>query len=515
MPACRKVVRRVVLKVGGRSRSPDCIPVAWRYAALQQATASTCSPRILAFGQVYRLSVFCCFASDPSGKLSSGCVVSSVRTGKLIAMASITPPASRSYVARRGLALQQYGLGLLLAAVVPTFAFALTLNAGHVADIQLMTGIGCALAITAGFVGFRKLHLFPGSYSSYILMSLSIAYAALAITMLMLRLDYSRAQLATSYAIAIVFFAVFQIAIIDRQRMRLALVPGGRSSQAPSVRHVQWKRLTSPDGDVSDVDGIVVDLRHDHSPSWASKIADFALSGFPVYHTSDTFELLTGRVEVHHLSENTLGSINPNDVYMRAKSTFDRVMALLLLIVLLPLLLVLALAIKLDSPGPVLFTQTRIGQRARPFRIFKLRTMIPEHLMPPLDADLAHRQAITADDDPRITRLGRILRRYRFDELPQLLNILLGDMSFIGPRPEAKALTEWYEREIPFYHYRHIIKPGLTGWAQVNQGHVAEIHDVRDKLYLDFYYVKYFSPWLDVLIVFRTALIVLTGFGAK
>jgi lipopolysaccharide/colanic/teichoic acid biosynthesis glycosyltransferase/heme/copper-type cytochrome/quinol oxidase subunit 4 len=423
--------------------------------------------------------------------------------------------SSRSRVARRSLALRQYILGLLLAVVIPTAAFAVVLNSGQVADIQILTAVGCAISLSVGFMSFRRLHLFPGSYSGYIVMSLSAAYGALAVVMLMLRLDYSRPQLSMSYIIAVTFFALFQIGVIDRQRLRLALVPGGRTGSPPSARRVDWKHLASPQDDVSDVEGVVVDLRHDHPPAWSSGIAQYALAGIPVYHTSDAYELLTGRVEVHHLSENTLGSLNPNDFYLRAKSIIDQVAALILLVFLIPLFIVLAIAIKMDSPGPVIFMQQRIGQRAHPFRIFKLRTMIPEHLMPPVAEDAAHRLAITEDNDPRITRFGRFLRRYRFDELPQLINILMGDMSFIGPRPEAHTLTEWYEREIPFYHYRHIIKPGLTGWAQVTQGHVAEIHDVRDKLYLDFYYIKYFSLWLDVVIVLRTGLIVLTGFGAK
>ena len=107
------------------------------------------------------------------------------------------------------------------------------------------------------------------------------------------------------------------------------------------------------------------------------------------------------------------------------------------------------------------------------------------------------------------------MRRSRIDELPQIINIIRGEMSWIGPRPEAVQLSEWYEDEIPFYRYRHIVRPGITGWAQVNQGHVAEINDVNIKLHYDFYYIKFFSFWLDVLITIRTIGIMLTGFGAK
>ncbi len=118
-------------------------------------------------------------------------------------------------------------------------------------------------------------------------------------------------------------------------------------------------------------------------------------------------------------------------------------------------------------------------------------------------------------NDERITRLGRLLRHSRIDELPQIINILKGEMSWIGPRPEASILAEWYEGELPFYSYRHVVRPGITGWAQVNQGHVVEVGDVHEKLQYDFYYIKNFSLWFDVSIVLLTVKTILTGSGAK
>jgi lipopolysaccharide/colanic/teichoic acid biosynthesis glycosyltransferase len=123
--------------------------------------------------------------------------------------------------------------------------------------------------------------------------------------------------------------------------------------------------------------------------------------------------------------------------------------------------------------------------------------------------------AMTKSSDDRITRVGRVLRKLRVDEFPQIINILKWEMSWIGPRPEAQVLSVWYTSEIPFYRYRHVVKPGISGWAQVNQGHVAEVKDVHEKLHYDFYYIKYFSPWLDLLIVFRTIKTMLSGFGAR
>ena len=112
-------------------------------------------------------------------------------------------------------------------------------------------------------------------------------------------------------------------------------------------------------------------------------------------------------------------------------------------------------------------------------------------------------------------RFGAFLRRTRIDELPQIINILKGEMSWIGPRPEAEVLSSWYTGEIPFYRYRHVVKPGISGWAQVNQGHVAAVDEVHEKLQYDFFYVKYFSPWLDTLILFKTVRTMLTGFGSR
>ncbi|HEY1121905.1 MAG TPA: sugar transferase, partial [Haloferula sp.] len=164
----------------------------------------------------------------------------------------------------------------------------------------------------------------------------------------------------------------------------------------------------------------------------------------------------------------------------------------------------------LDSSGPAIFRQERIGFRGIPFTVYKFRTMIDgAAARPTIDG------AITREADPRITRLGSFLRRSRIDELPQIFNILRGEMSWIGPRPEAAPLSHWYEGELPFYRYRHIVRPGITGWAQINLGHVAEIDEVNQKLHYDFYYIQNFSPWLDIVIVLRTCGIMFTGFGAR
>jgi lipopolysaccharide/colanic/teichoic acid biosynthesis glycosyltransferase len=195
---------------------------------------------------------------------------------------------------------------------------------------------------------------------------------------------------------------------------------------------------------------------------------------------------------------------------LRLRRVIDLVTALIAAVLLMPAFLVVALLIKADSRGPVLFRQIRIGYRGEPFLVTKFRTMTAvREESDPLSG------AITRDNDHRVTRVGRFLRRTRIDEFPQILNILKGEMSWIGPRPEAAVLSHWYESELPFYRYRHIVPPGITGWAQVNQGHVAELDQVMSKLHYDFYYIKNFSPWLDALIVARTFRIIVNGFGSK
>lgn len=158
----------------------------------------------------------------------------------------------------------------------------------------------------------------------------------------------------------------------------------------------------------------------------------------------------------------------------------------------LPVAAVIALAIRLDSKGPALFRQKRVGQSGKPITVYKFRTMS--------DIGFAEERnaAMIGEDDERVTRIGHFLRSSRLDELPQILNILMGEMSWIASRPEAAILCKWYTSEISFYRYRHVVKPGISGWAQVNQGHVADVDEVHRKLQYDFYYIKYFSHWLDV-----------------
>jgi lipopolysaccharide/colanic/teichoic acid biosynthesis glycosyltransferase len=296
------------------------------------------------------------------------------------------------------------------------------------------------------------------------------------------------------------------------QSQRFYVVPSGNSKVLSEIEEVDWIVLSKPRLPEDPYAVLIADLRADLGDEWERLIADAALAGMPVYHVKQVQESLTGRVEIEHLSENSFGSLIPNLGYRKVKRLLDFLGALLLLPMLVVPGLLVALLIKLDTPGPVFFRQARRGYRGGVFKVVKFRTM--HHASGPAVAD-SRDEAITRDDDPRITRVGRFLRRTRIDELPQVWNVLLGEMSWIGPRPEAIALSEWYMAELPFYTYRHIVRPGITGWAQVNQGHVADLDSVYAKLHYDFYYIKNFSGWLDILILARTVATVFSGNGAK
>jgi len=189
-------------------------------------------------------------------------------------------------------------------------------------------------------------------------------------------------------------------------------------------------------------------------------------------------------------------SLAERSYYRYLKGLFDRLAALSGLALLWPLMLVIALLVKLEDRGPVFFRQPRVGRGRRIFSILKFRTMQAE----------GGGARYTAVNDPRVTRMGRFLRRTRLDELPQLVNILRGEMSLIGPRAEWSVLVEEYEKKIPAYHLRHLVKPGLTGWAQLNFPYGSSLEDAMHKLAYDLYYLKYYSPILDLEIVLKTLL---------
>ncbi|HEX8414425.1 MAG TPA: sugar transferase [Sphingomicrobium sp.] len=418
-----------------------------------------------------------------------------------------------SILKRPGWHRLRYQLGgcLLFAALLPYVIRILTLpdNLTQPVDQALF---GSIAAIVLGTWLLRNVTTYPGvEKTTYVLPAFTLSYAALLVVLIVTRLEYNRTVLLASFAISIAWYLTLLSQLQRRIMLRIGLLPFGDHSRLRAIEGITWVELRSADAPAEGLDAVSTDLRADVPNEWDRRLADFALSGVPVYHSKHLLESLTGRVELEHLSENSFGSLTPVSAFMSFKAIVDWVVALLAGLVLWPFLIGIGVAIRLTSPGPALFRQRRIGHKGQPFTVYKFRTMT---VLTDTGGD-ARDAAMTQQGDNRITPIGRFLRFTRIDELPQILNILLGEMSWIGPRPEAEVLSRWYEAELPFYRYRHIVRPGITGWAQVCQGHVVDIGEVQSKLHYDFYYIKHYSAWIDLLIIVRTVRTVLTGFGSR
>jgi sugar transferase (PEP-CTERM system associated) len=233
--------------------------------------------------------------------------------------------------------------------------------------------------------------------------------------------------------------------------------------------------------------------------------------GVLIQDATEVYEAITGKVPLESLRLGWL-LFSPSFSDFRLVLVYKRFASILVatagLLLSLPLLPFVALAIKLSSRGPILYRQKRVGRDGASFNCYKFRTMRA-------DAEADTGATWAADDDPRITAIGRFLRISRLDEIPQLWNVLKGEMSFVGPRPERPEFVQWLSREIPHYHVRHTIRPGITGWAQVRYRYGNSIEDAKEKLRYDLFYVKNISPGFDLLIVFYTIKIILLGRGAK
>ncbi|HLV07254.1 MAG TPA: TIGR03013 family XrtA/PEP-CTERM system glycosyltransferase [Croceibacterium sp.] len=234
-------------------------------------------------------------------------------------------------------------------------------------------------------------------------------------------------------------------------------------------------------------------------------------AGVHVNDFSTFMERETGRVDLDTLNPSWLifsdGFSSGRALSSVAKRLFDVAASLLLLVLAFPVIALFALLVKLDSRGPAFFRQQRIGLYGQPFTLLKLRSMR-------LDAEAGGAQW-ASKNDPRITRIGRLIRKLRIDELPQVWTVLKGQMSFVGPRPEVPKFVEDLEDKLPYYAERHMVKPGITGWAQINYPYGASIEDARHKLEYDLYYAKNYTPFLDLLILLQTLRVVLWPEGAR
>lgn len=365
------------------------------------------------------------------------------------------------------------------------------------------------LCASASFISVRLVSRFPGNRSVVSIAPIVMAWYSLSLVFVFFsNLPYSFAYLGLSFLLCLLLVNLDYSFFEKYKPLNLAYYPVGRADDVERIPGARWIRMETPQLPAGKVDGVVTDL---HAPAltddWQKFLAQCTLNRVPVYNVRQIQESLTGRVKIRHMYENDLGSLLPSETYSVLKRIWETALVLLSMPIVLPIMIITGIAIKLESDGPMLFLQKRVGQFGREFTIYKFRSMCK-------DSEKEGARFAQAGD-MRVTRIGKFIRKTRIDELPQFFNIIKGEMALIGPRPEQKVFVDQFETQIPFYNYRHIVKPGITGWAQTVHGYAADADETQVKIEHDFYYIKNFSFWLDFLIVFQTIKTMLTGFGAR
>lgn len=260
------------------------------------------------------------------------------------------------------------------------------------------------------------------------------------------------------------------------------------------------------------IDEVIVAITHEKSPVLLKRIMDVKFKGTEIHDMPGFYEKVFGTIPILFLRDSWFGyvdfyGIRKNIYNINIKCVFDKVIAMFGIVVLFPLMIIVSIAIKLESRGPVFFKQDRVGEGMQLFQAFKFRTMACGRE--------DERTFAGSKNDPRITRVGKVLRFFRIDEIPQLWNVIKGDLSIIGPRSLIKEEVKEYSEKVPFFFLRYSVKPGITGWAQVNYNHGVKVEDGIEKLQYDLYYIKNLSPILDSHILLKTIKVVLFGRGAR
>jgi lipopolysaccharide/colanic/teichoic acid biosynthesis glycosyltransferase len=399
--------------------------------------------------------------------------------------------------------------GLCVVVLLPAVWFWGPLFWGRLDAVRINTLGAVGLSFLAVFLVLRRLSRFSSSnLMAHIAPVVTGVFLLAFAGLFFMRGDYSRPVLLTAYGSCLIWCYLGYFIGRRYRMLKFAVLPMDPPCTLQSDWNLEIRHLQSPDLEGVRYDAVVADLQGTRmTAEWERFLARCILAHIPVVHVRQVAEGLTGRVRIDHLSENEVGTLLPSPIYTVCKRLIDIVVVVAVLPVVLPLMAATAIAIRLDSPGPALFVQNRVGLGNRDFRIYKFRSMCAD-----AEADGAR---LATEDDDRVTRVGRFIRQTRLDELPQLWNVLKGDMSLIGPRPEQRVFVDQFDEQIPFYIYRHVVRPGITGWAQVMQGYTSDADQTRVKIQHDFYYIKHFSLWLDILIVFKTVRIVFTGWGAR
>ena len=395
------------------------------------------------------------------------------------------------------------------------------------------TVLACLLPYgVAAHLLYRGAHLPAAERSGLLLVTTAVPFVLTPLGFALLQVPYSRSALLLCYLLTTLWFWLGDRWLIAPRALRLLywhesqprqlqtlltqLGPEVQAAAEQRLRLVRWPAhwqqqpercppVLAVQGALGDAPSTACDVPAHELAERRAILTTLKLHHVRLYSAQAVAEALSGRVPDSVLASE-LWQPDGNPAYDLLKRALDVTAVLLTLPLSLPLAVLVALAVRLDSPGPALFSQWRTGLHGRAFRLHKFRSM----------RHTAHdTPQFASERDKRITRLGAFLRKSRLDEIPQLWNVLRGDMSLIGPRPEQTAFVAQFAQEIPSYPYRHLVRPGLTGWAQVQQGYAASTEETAVKLSYDLYYVTHYSLAMDLLIALKTVRTVLTGHGAR
>jgi len=398
---------------------------------------------------------------------------------------------------------------LVIGLVLPTFLHPDYFFHGFVIFDSILNSIlANVLSFFISQVVFYKLDPYPHKRKSIYLLPICLLSHGMVLFILFLgHFQYSVQVIFAGFILSLFFISINYFYIFCNIKFNLLTAPFGEVDTLLDTPRFVFKRLDQPKLPRGEFDGIVMDFSNASvSEEWESFLAKCTLEGVHVYSIVHLKETISGRVNLSHLIENDYGCLKPPQYVIFVKRILDILFLILIFPFVLVLLGLISILIALDSDGGVFFRHSRVGFNGRKFTIIKFRTMNINQ-----EGDAFTKK----NEDTRITRVGRVLRKYRLDEIPQFWNVLKGEMSLIGPRPESIELANLYQKEVPFFMYRHVVRPGISGWAQVMQGYAAGADEMKEKVAYDLFYIKHISLWLDLLIWFKTIKTVFSGFGSR
>ena len=324
------------------------------------------------------------------------------------------------------------------------------------------------------------------------------------VLVILLRFSYSVVYLLLTVTGSVIILLLLSFALRKVTRMQVMVLDGVDLGNGASPVVIKYNKGKTAE---ATIDALVVTHDHMQAKEWRDFLTGMALNHIPVMTDTYWREITEGWVDIYATNAEELIQLRFVRRYAMIKRIIDIGVSTAGLVLLSPLMVLVAVLIRLETPGSPIFIQHRTGLRGKPFRMIKFRSMVNDAAK--------HGKPFTNVNDDRITIIGRIIRPCRIDELPQLINVLFGSMSLIGPRPEEHALNHQLEEEIPHYAFRLAVRPGITGWAQVIQGYADDIKSTETKLAYDLFYIKNMSLMMDMVIFFRTIKTIATGFGAR